>query len=289
MSRNIFDAHCDTLLRKETHKSFVDGGGSLHVDLPSLLESGVGDQVMAVCIKPYTGIEREMWNIGLKNYRQLMYTRKPRFHFALEGCFALSKGWELPFHPLVASLTWNGDNLYAGGIGSQMDLTAQGRKLVKQFTLENTAIDVSHLNDRSRKSLLQLGLPVCATHSNARALCNGHNRNLPDEDIVEIAGRGGVVGITFVPEFLENDGADATIESVLNHMEYVAELTSIDSVGFGSDFDGVGKLPNGIKGAGSWHKVLYGLENRGWSSEDIDKAAGGNWRRFFKLNKEFSG
>ncbi len=289
MSREIFDVHCDTLLRKETHRSFVSGGGSLHVDLPSLMESGVGDQVMAVCIKPYTGREREMWDIGLNNFQRLKHTQKPRLHFALEGCLALSKGWELPFHPLVASLTWNGDNPYAGGIGSHMDLTDLGVKLVKQFIREDTAIDVSHLNDRSRKSLLQMDLPVCATHCNARALCNGHNRNLPDEDIVEIAERGGVVGITFVPEFLENNGAEATIESVINHMEYVAELTSIDSVGFGSDFDGVGKLPRGISGAGSWHKVLYALENRGWSSEDIDKAAGGNWRRFFKLDKEFSG
>ncbi len=289
MSRNIFDAHCDTLLRGETGKKFISGGGSIHVDLPSLLKSGVTDQVMAVCIKPYAGREREMWNMGLANYEHLRHTGKPRLHFALEGCIALSQGWELPYHPLVASLTWNGDNPYAGGIGSVMDLTDKGRKLVRQFVRENTALDVSHLNDRSRKSLLQMGYPVCATHCNARSLCSGHNRNLPDEDIVEIAGMGGVVGITFVPDFLEDNGADANIESVVNHMEYVAELTSADSVGFGSDFDGVGKLPGGITGAKSWHKVLYELENRGWSSEDINKVAGGNWRRFFILNKELEG
>jgi len=289
MSRGIFDAHCDTLLRKETSDRFLNGGGPMHIDLPSLLGSGVTDQVMAVCIKPHAGREREMWDTGLANYERLRHTGMPRLHFALEGCLALSNGWELPFHPLVASLTWNGDNPYAGGIGSVMDLTDKGRKLVKQFVRENTALDVSHLNDRSRRSLLQMGIPVCATHCNARALCNGHNRNLPDEDIVEIAGRGGVIGITFVPDFLEDDGADATIQSVVNHMEYVAELTSIDSVGFGSDFDGIGKLPGGITGAESWHTVLYELENRGWSSENIDKAAGENWRRYFKLNKEFSG
>ena len=256
------------------------------MDLPSLLESGVHDQVMAVCIEPYIGREKEMWDRGIENFKEFKITEMPRLHFALEGCLALSKGWELPFHPLVASLTWNGDNPYAGGIGSEMNLTADGRKLIDHFLKNGTAVDVSHLNDQSRNSLLKLGFPLCATHCNARKLCNGHNRNLPDDDIIEIARMGGVIGVTFVPEFLEEDGAKATIDSIVNHIEYIAEKTSINSVGFGSDFDGVKKLPQGVNGAGSWYRVIDALENRGWSSGDIDKAAGNNWRRFFKLDKE---
>jgi membrane dipeptidase len=289
VSRKIFDAHCDTLLRSEDWEGFTKGSRGFHVDLPSLLKSGVHDQIMAVCIEPHTGTEKMMWNRGLKNFEKLGDIEEPRLHFALEGCLALAKGWSLPFHPLVASLTWNGDNPYAGGIGSDMDLTDMGRKLAERFIQNGTALDVSHLNDRSRKSLLKMGFPVCATHCNARKLCNGHNRNLPDEDIVEIASRGGVTGITFVPAFLEDNKADATIDSVLNHLEYVAELTSVDSVGFGSDFDGVASLPNGIDGVGSWQKVLHGLENRGWSDADINKVAGENWRRYFRTDKEIAG
>ena len=286
MSRNIFDAHCDTLLSNSAEAEFIGGGGALQLDLPSLLGSSVLDQVMAVCIKPFAGREREMWERGLKNYRAFRTADKPRLHFALEGCLAISMGWELPFHPIVASLTWNGDSPYAGGIGSEMDLTEEGRQLAGHLFGNDTALDVSHLNDRSRKSLMKLGYPVCATHCNARKLCTGRNRNLPDEDIVEIAKRGGVIGITFVPDFLEDNGRDATVESVVDHMEYIAEKTSIDSIGFGSDFDGVRELPQGITGAGSWHCVIDALENRGWSAVDIDKAAGDNWRRFFKIDKE---
>lgn len=289
MSRRIFDAHCDTLLRSSAEKDFLNGCETLHVDLPSLLESGVHDQIMAVCIEPYIGREKEMWERGLRNFSEFKALEKPRFHFAIEGCLALSKGWELPFHPIVASLTWNGDNPYAGGIGSEMDLTEEGRALAKKFIRNETMVDVSHLNDRSRKSLLKLGFPVCATHCNARKLCNGHNRNLPDEDIIEIARKGGVIGIAFVPDFLEEDGSKASIESIVNHMEYIAEKTSVDSIGFGSDFDGVNKLPRGIKSARSWPRVIDALENRGWSVDDIDKAAGNNWRRFFKIDKEISG
>lgn len=289
MSRKIFDAHCDTLLQSSAKDEFVGGSNSLHVDLPSLLESRVYDQVMAVCVKPYKGREKEMWERGLENFRKFKVTSKPELHFAIEGCLPIYMGCELPFHPLVASLTWNGDNPYAGGIGSDMDLTDDGRKLVKHFLTSGTAIDVSHLNDKSRRSLLRMGFPVCATHCNARSLCNGMNRNLPDDDIIEIASSDGVIGITFVPDFLEESGIEATIESIVNHIEYVAEKTSIDNVGFGSDFDGIKKLPRGISGAESWYRVINALENRGWSSDDIDKAAGDNWRRFFKMDKEISG
>lgn len=288
MSRKIFDAHCDTLLQTRAGEDFLQGGDTIQIDLPSLLESGVCDQIMAVCIEPYTGREKELWELGLKNFKEFKVMEEPRLHFALEGCLAIFRGWELPFHPIVASLTWNGDNPYAGGIGSEMDLTDNGRKLAKTFIKENTALDVSHLNDRSRKSVLKLGFPVCATHCNARKLCNGRNRNLPDEDLVEIAAGGGVIGITFVPDFLEEEGKKATIESIVDHMEYIAEKTSIDNIGFGSDFDGVAKLPAGINGARSWHRVMDALENRGWSGNEIDKAAGDNWRKFFKIDKEIS-
>jgi len=283
MKRKIFDAHCDTLLKNAAADGFKEGDEALHIDLMRLRQTEITDQVMAVCIEPYTGREKEMWHRGLSNYEAFRGDQIPRLHFAVEGCLALALGWELPFHPLVASLTWNGDNPFAGGIGSDMDLTEEGRKQAESFIADGTAVDVSHLNDRSRKSLMKLGFPVCATHCNARKLCSGHNRNLPDEDLIEISARGGVIGVTFVPDFLDDDGSKATIESIVDHIEYIAEKTSIDSVGFGSDFDGVNKLPAGIEGVQSWDAVIKTLESRGWSGADIDKAAGNNWRRFFGI------
>jgi membrane dipeptidase len=270
-------------LRKATGHSFTTGTTDTHIDLPRLLESGVRNQVMAVCIEAYKGREKAMWERGIANFQKLRITEKPELHFAMEGCLAVWEGWELPFHPLVASLTWNGDNPYAGGIGSSMDLSDHGRKLAREFVNRGTAVDVSHLNDRSRNSLIKTGLPLCATHCNARKLCVSNGRNLPDDDLKAIAETGGVVGVTFVPDFLEKEGSKATIESIINHVEYIAEITTIDSVGFGSDFDGTEHLPPGITGAESWHRVIDALENRGWSPENIQKVTGGNWRSFFKL------
>lgn len=283
MKPAIFDAHCDTLVKQFAPRGFITGTPDTQIDLPRLMESGVEHQVMAVCIEPYKGREEEIWKRGINCFEKLRLTEKPVLHFAIEGCLALWEGWELPFHPLVASLTWNGDNPYAGGIGSGMDLTDHGKRLALKFAEEGTAVDVSHLNDISRKSLIRTGLSLCATHCNARKLCVSHGRNLPDNDLKAIADNGGVIGVTFVPDFLEEDGTKATVESIVNHVEYIAERTSMDSVGFGSDFDGITVLPSGITGAESWHLVTDALKNRGWSRENIQKITGGNWRRFFNV------
>lgn len=279
----IFDAHCDTLVRKATGSDFIEGSDRIMVDLPGLLESGVRHQVMAVCVEAHPGMESVTWERALSNYAMLKVTEKPVFFFALEGCLPIWEGWELPEKPLVASLTWNGDSPYGGGIGSVLGLSDQGYDLVRELHRQGTALDVSHLNDRTRADLLRKDLPLCATHCNARRLCEGRGRNLPDHDLRAIAASGGVTGVTFVPDFLEEDGSKATVESIVNHVEYIAELTSVDSVGFGSDFDGVQTLPPGITGAVSWGRVIDALENRGWPREDIEKVAGGNWRRFFEL------
>ncbi len=283
MNNGIFDAHCDTLVKRGTREFFATGNPPAQVDGPRLTEGGVTHQVMAVCSEPYRGREKEIWDRGVDAFLAIREYDPVKLFFAIEGCLPLWEGWRVPERPLVASLTWNGDNPYAGGIGSEMDLTGPGRELAMKFAEDGTAIDVSHLNDRSRASLIRTGLPLCATHCNARRFCQGKGRNLPDEDLKAIADTGGVIGITFVPDFLEENGAEATIGSVVNHIEYVAELTSLDSVGFGSDFDGIETLPGGITGAGSWPRVMDALRGRGWSPEDISKVAGDNWRRFFGI------
>ncbi|MBM3471064.1 MAG: hypothetical protein FJX73_09790 [Armatimonadetes bacterium] len=84
--------------------------------------------------------------------------------------------------------------------------------------------------------------PLLASHSNAAAL-RPHPRNLTDEQLRAIAGRGGVVGVNFWPELL----GEATAERVLS------------------------RLPN----------LTIGLLRRGYNVEQIHKILGGNALRVF--------
>jgi membrane dipeptidase len=69
----------------------------------------------------------------------------------------------------------------------------------------------------------------------------------------------------------------ASLDDVLDHFDHVVELTSIDHVGIGSDYDGVGdSLPNGLKDVSQYPNLIEGLLRRGYSEDDIRKVLGEN-------------
>lgn len=75
----------------------------------------------------------------------------------------------------------------------------------------------------------------------------------------------------------------ATLEQTLDHFDHVVELTSIDHVGIGSDYDGVGdSLPIGLKDVASYPALVDGLLGRGYSESDIEKILGGNLLRVWR-------
>jgi membrane dipeptidase len=75
----------------------------------------------------------------------------------------------------------------------------------------------------------------------------------------------------------------ATLDETLDHFDHVVSLTSIDHVGIGSDYDGVGdSLPTGLKDVSSYPNLVEGLLRRGYSEEDIRKILGGNLLRVWR-------
>ena len=72
----------------------------------------------------------------------------------------------------------------------------------------------------------------------------------------------------------------ASVDDVLDHFDHVVALTSIDHVGIGSDYDGVGdSLPDGLKDVSQYPNLVEGLLKRGYSEEDIRKILGENLLR----------
>ncbi len=75
----------------------------------------------------------------------------------------------------------------------------------------------------------------------------------------------------------------ATLDQVLDHFDHVVKLTSVDHVGIGSDYDGVGdSLPIGLKDVSSYPTLVEGLLGRGYSEADIKKILGGNLLRVWR-------
>lgn len=72
----------------------------------------------------------------------------------------------------------------------------------------------------------------------------------------------------------------ATLEQTLDHFDHVVQLTGVEHVGIGSDYDGVGdSLPVGLKDVSSYPNLIAGLLSRGYSEADVRKILGENLLR----------
>jgi membrane dipeptidase len=172
-------------------------------------------------------------------------------------------------------------------------------------------------------------LPVIASHSSARHFSPTTRRNMTDDMIKALAKNGGVVLINFYTAFLdsatskkqqennkkieialrekglkERDSSAQPIieqikrdnpmplvdvEKVADHIDHVVKLTSIEHVGFGSDFDGVdGMLPKGLTDASMYPNLLYSLLKRGYTEAEIEKICSRNFLRVWKKVEEGS-
>jgi len=81
----------------------------------------------------------------------------------------------------------------------------------------------------------------------------------------------------------------ASLDDVLDHFDHVIDLVGVDSVGIGSDFDGVGdSLPNGLKDVSQYPNLVRGLLERDYSEQDVRKILGENLLRVWRAVEEYA-
>ncbi len=82
-------------------------------------------------------------------------------------------------------------------------LSAFGKRVVREMNALGMIVDISHVSDKSFYDVLALStVPVIASHSCARALCN-NPRNMDDAMLKALAENGGVIQVSLVSEFLK--------------------------------------------------------------------------------------
>lgn len=172
------------------------------------------------------------------------------------------------------TLTWSNRNDIADGINEEATgsgLTLFGKQVVAEMNRLGMLVDVSHISTAGFWSVIETSTkPIIATHSNAKSLCS-HPRNLNDEQIKALAQNGGLAGITFAGQFLEEDWSNACIESVYKHIDYMLNLIGNDDhIGFGSDFDGISHPPYNIQGVQDYKPLIEYL-SKYYSDETINK------------------
>jgi len=156
-------------------------------------------------------------------------------------------------------------------------LTRFGRALVREMNRLGMLVDLAHISPSGFFDALEAsGKPVIFSHGNAKKLC-GHPRNLADDQLKALAQNRGVIGMSYVPMFVDEQAP--TLERLLDHIDHVVAVAGIDTVGLGSDFDGGGTL---LKDAGEAPRVVEGLLARGYREADIRKILGENTLRVLR-------
>ncbi|MSQ90201.1 MAG: hypothetical protein EXS01_02240 [Phycisphaerales bacterium] len=225
----------------------------------------------------------------VRNHAELVDDSLPRLLILMEGADPIRDAGDVArWHARgvrMVGLTWALGSRFAGGNHGGGGLTAAGREVVAALDAHSILHDASHLSDAAFDDLLAATTrTIVASHSNARALMGSGERHIRDDQIREIAKRGGVVGLNLYGKFLAVD-RPATIDDAIDHLQHIASVANSDTLNaLGSDLDGgflPDKLPVPLHGPEQYSLLTDALARRGWSSDSCLKFASGNWLRVF--------
>lgn len=206
-------------------------------------------------------------------------------------------------------------------VNEQQGLSKHGEEIIRKMNQLGMMVDLSHTSKKTFYDVMKISKkPVLVSHSNAAAL-TPHVRNLDDNQLKVLRKNKGVVGVNFYSAFLDSTynsrlnalytaqlgveppakmgtiakynklspanqaKADAPIERLLEHIDYLVAKVGIDHVAIGSDYDGIESAPVGLEDVSKFPILTKALLERGYSKKDISKIMGLNFLRILKENE----
>jgi membrane dipeptidase len=135
----------------------------------------------------------------------------------------------------VVQLTYNDANMIGGGSSGPEDapLTAMGARLIERLNGARLMVDLSHSCRQTCLDALKASrAPISINHTGCRALSD-LPRNKSDEELRDVAQRGGFIGIYFM-SFLRPDGHPRAADAA-DHIVHALKVCGEDHVGIGTD------------------------------------------------------
>ncbi len=285
----ICDAHADTLYNLVTAP-----GRPTDLTMDRLQKGGVSLQTLAMYVGPkapleeveqlfsrmleaFEGLKRQGWVQAFDPSEAV--SGEVRFMLSIEGCEVFERGLETigRYRELgvrMAAVTWNHENALGTPhcVNATDGLKPFGLEAVREMQRQKIAVDVSHLNEGGFYDILnKTPVPPLASHSCCRAL-RDHSRNLSDHQLRDLFSAGGFVGLNFYPAFL-TDGR-CTADTLLRHFDHLLEMGGEGKIGFGSDFDGIERKPEGLEHPGDYPALIEALRGHGYDEKTVSDIAG---------------
>jgi len=185
-----------------------------------------------------------------------------------------------------------GPGTYAQGTDAAGGIGLRGRALLKEMERLGIILDVTHLCDESFWEAVNVFQgSVWASHSNCRALVP-HHRQLNDDQIKHLIGRGSVIGCALdawmlVPGWVRQrttaEEIGLKLERLIDHIDHICQIAgNARHVGLGTDLDGgFGReqTPADLDTIADVARLPALLKSRGYSDQDCRRIAHGNFVR----------
>jgi membrane dipeptidase len=211
-------------------------------------------------------------------------------------------------------LTYNLRNLSGDGAlePANAGLSRLGLATIEAIEAQRLVLDLSHGGARTMaEAAAAAKASPMISHTGCRAL-HDHPRNTADETMRAVAGKGGCVGIYFMP-FLA-PGSKPTGEQLIDHIVHAANVCGEDHVSIGTDgavlpividdktraaakadYEARSKAGFAAPGEGpdvftvvmdynsidKFERLAGALAKRGWTSRQVEKLLGGNLVRLY--------
>ena len=167
------------------------------------------------------------------------------------------------------------DNELGGSLHgiSHGGLTDFGRRVVGELDRLNVVIDVAHSSLASVENVLALSArPIILSHTGMRGVCDSP-RNIPDDLMVRIAKKGGLIGIGY----WETAICGTSPGDIVEHVRYAIDLLGVEHVSLGSDYDGSVTMPFDVSEVAVLTQTMLA---HGFTEDEIRAVMGGNIVRF---------
>ncbi len=306
MKYNIIDAHCDTVSKLlEENKNLGDNNFSVSYKkmrankayiqfFASFIEKEYKNplsRAMALIDKLYSELDKNPDIVQIKSYEdieEVVNSGKCGAMFTIEDARVLCG----EIHNLdilyrlgirAIALAWNESNEVTDGIMSKRGygLSEFGFEVVKKMNELKMIVDVSHITVKGFWDVLEVtNVPIMASHSNVYSICP-HIRNLNDEQIKALIKTESMIGINLYPLFL-NGEKQANTKDIIRHIDYILSLGGENSLGLGTDFDGIDYTCTDITSADRLYVLFDEMLKQGYKEDVIEKISHKNFMSFLK-------